>query len=119
MKLRKHINNKRLEKIEQMGVDRVVGIFCFLFAFICLLAATPLEAAWGLLKLRRGLDPPSPHSQLKFSYESKRFGGGGVIFSMWTLPKIVINLQSQMRSYPVKENLIGSVVSETLRYTDT
>ena len=25
MKLRKHINNKRLEKIQQMGVDRVVG----------------------------------------------------------------------------------------------
>ena len=25
MKLRKHINNKRVEKIEQMGVDRVLG----------------------------------------------------------------------------------------------
>ena len=26
MKLRKHINNKRLEKISQMGVDRVIDI---------------------------------------------------------------------------------------------
>ncbi len=33
MKLRKHINNKRLEKIQQMGVDRVVGMFFFITAF--------------------------------------------------------------------------------------
>ena len=26
MKLRKHINNKRLEKISQMGVDRVIDL---------------------------------------------------------------------------------------------
>ncbi len=31
-------------------------------------------------------------------------------------PKIVINLTGHMRSYPVKENTIGSVVSEILWY---
>ena len=34
-------------------------------------------------------------------------------------PKIVINLPRIMRGYIVKENHIGSVVSEILRYTHT
>ena len=51
---------------------------------------------------------------------------GGVIFIWWVnsferlvVPslKIVINLHRTYRSYPVKKNHIGSVVSEILRYS--
>ena len=53
-------------------------------------------------------------------------GGGEVIFSrgnfskgVGTLPKIVINLLGPKRSYPVKENLIGSAISKILWYKQT
>ena len=51
----------------------------------------------------------------------KYIAGGGVILykEQFVFPKIVVNFPVPKRSYPVKENHIGSVVSKILWYTQT
>ena len=66
-----------------------------------------------------------PHAT-PFSISKKSLGGGNLFLGAIPVrglvvpcPTIVKTFSTPMRSYPVKENPIGSAVSEILRYKQT